>query len=242
MIPSEKEALALHSKYGSGERIVRHCQTVARVAGILAEGLEKSGVKIDTKTVVAAALLHDIGRSRFQTVRHGVEGAEMIEREDVDRRVVEIVRKHVGAGISPEEAERLGLPRLDYIPSTIEERVVCFADKMVDSDRVRPFELEVSRFVARKHDVQRLLELRKRLRVELGTDPNEFVLDKIKESGYEAAARCQRASAGSAGTRPTRAAPNALAAPTSGPHACRSRPRKSSAPNRGHPEAYNSRQ
>jgi uncharacterized protein (TIGR00295 family) len=183
VIPSEKDALALHLKYGSSDRIVRHCQTVARVARILAEELQKKGVGVDANAVVAAALLHDIGRSRTHTVRHGVEGSEMIEREGVDRKVVEIVRKHVGAGISPEEASVLGLPRLDYIPRTLEERLVCFADKMVDSDNVRPFEGEVSRFVIKKHDVMRLFALERGLREELGTDPSKFVLDKIKESG-----------------------------------------------------------
>lgn len=182
MIPSEGDALALHRKYGSSERIVRHCQTVVKVAKILTDEFEKKGVVLDTKAIVAAALLHDLGRSRVQTVRHGVEGAEMIEREGVDRKVVEIVRKHVGAGISPEEAKALGLPDLDYIPRTLEERIVCFADKMVDSDTVRPFEGEVQRFTIKKHDVMRLLALERRLREELGQDPGKLVLDKVKES------------------------------------------------------------
>jgi uncharacterized protein (TIGR00295 family) len=183
VIPSERDALAIHAKYGSSDRIVKHCLTVARVARILAEELERKGIAIDTDAVVAAALLHDIGRSRVQTVRHGVEGSEMIAREGTDRKVVEIVRKHVGAGIAPEEAKTLGLPNLDYIPRTLEERVVCFADKMVDADNVRPFESEVERFVVKKHDVARLLALRNGLTAELGRDPGQFVLDKIKESG-----------------------------------------------------------
>ena len=183
MIPSEGDALALHKKYGSSDRIIRHCQTVARVAKALTDEFERRGVAVDTRAVVAAALLHDIGRSRVQTVMHGLEGSEMIGREGVDRKVVEIVRKHVGAGISVEDARSLGLPDLDYIPRTLEERLVCFADKMVDSDRVRPFEGEVKRFVMKKHDVSKLLALKEGLEKELGCDPDEFVLDKVKESG-----------------------------------------------------------
>ncbi|MDV3277854.1 MAG: HDIG domain-containing protein [Nitrososphaerales archaeon] len=182
MIPSEGDALALHKKHGSSERVVRHCQAVARVAKMLADGFERKGVGVDTKAVVVAALLHDLGRSRIQTVRHGVEGAGIIEREGVDRKVVEIVRKHVGAGLSPDEAKALGLPDLDYIPRTLEERIVCFADKMVDSETVRPFEGEVRRFTVKKHDVRRLLALEKGLRDELGQDPGKLVLDKVKES------------------------------------------------------------
>jgi uncharacterized protein (TIGR00295 family) len=182
VIPSEKDALALHRKYGSNDIIVKHCKTVAKVAKVLAGEFEHRGHPVDIRAVVAAALLHDIGRCKTQTVRHGVEGSEMIEREGVDRKVVEIVRKHVGAGLTPNEAKRLGLPELDYIPRTLEERIVCFADKMVDSDRVRPFDAEVRRFVIKSHDVVRLLALKKRLEEELGEDPEKFVLGKINES------------------------------------------------------------
>jgi uncharacterized protein len=182
VIPSEGEAMVLHRKYGSNERIVKHCETVAKVAKVLAEEFERRGQSVDVKAVVAAALLHDIGRSRTHTVRHGVEGASMVEKEGVDKEVVEIIQRHVGAGISAEEAKVLGLPDLDYIPRTLEERIVCFADKMVDSDRVRTFDGEVQRFAIKKHDVMRLLALKKRLQEELGEDPEKVIFDKIKES------------------------------------------------------------
>jgi uncharacterized protein (TIGR00295 family) len=182
VIPSEGEALALHKKYGSNDRVVRHCQTVAMVAELLAEEFERRGHQVDRQAVRAAALLHDIGRSRIQTVRHGVEGASIVEQEGVDGKVVEIIRRHVGAGISGEEAKGLGLPDFDYIPRSLEERIVCFADKLVGSDAVKPFDEEVQRFKSKSHDVERLLALKKGLEDELGEDPEKLVLNKIKES------------------------------------------------------------
>ena len=187
MIPSEGEALALHGKYGSDERIVRHCRTVAMVAGFLADEFERRGLRVVKEAITAAALLHDIGRSRTQTVRHGVEGAGIVEREGADKVVVEIIRKHVGAGISPEEAKTLGLPDLDYIPRSLEERIVCFSDNMVDLDKVRPFDEEVQRFVVKKHDVTKLLGLKRGLQEELGEDPEEVIFEKVKESQRKAA-------------------------------------------------------
>jgi len=187
VIPSEGEAVSLHRKYGSNERIIEHCETVAKVAKVLAEEFERRGSRVDVRAVVAAAMLHDIGRSRVQTVRHGVEGADMVEKEGADRKVVEIIRRHVGAGISPEEAKTLGLPDLDYIPRTLEERIVCFADKMVDGVDVRPFEGEVHRFTIKNHDVMRLLALKRRLQEELGEDPEKIIFEKIKESKPRAA-------------------------------------------------------
>ena len=180
MIPSEGEALALHRKYGSSDMLVRHCTTVAAVARIIADGLKKAGRDFDERAVMAGALLHDIGRNRTQTIGHGVEGANLLQAEGVDEKVVQIVRKHVGAGLSPSEAKRLGLPDLDYIPRTIEERAVCFADKMVGSDRVRPFGEEVERFVRKGHDVGKLLALKNGLEEDLGEDPERLVLDIIR--------------------------------------------------------------
>ncbi len=180
--------MELHRKYGSGVYVVRHCQAVAMAALLLAEEFNRRGRAVDVKAVVAGALLHDIGRSRVKTVRHGVEGAEILEKEGVDPKVVDIVLRHVGAGISPDEAKLLGLPARDYVPHTLEERIVCFADKMVDAERVRPFGEEVQRFKVRSHDVSRLLDLKRKLAEELGQDPEKFVFDKIKESESKAAA------------------------------------------------------
>jgi uncharacterized protein len=180
VIVSEGDATALHRKYGSDERIIEHCRTVAKVALVLAEEFERRGHEVDKKAILVAASLHDIGRSRVQTVRHGVEGASIAEKEGAGKKVAGIIQKHVGAGISPEEAKSLGLPDLDYVPETLEERIVCFADKMVDGVKVRSFEEEVRRFRAKKHDVARLIALKERLREELGEDPEKAVFDNVK--------------------------------------------------------------
>jgi uncharacterized protein (TIGR00295 family) len=180
--PSEEEALRIHRKCGSNDAIVRHCRTVAKVTAILAVEFRRQGKEIDSNAAVAGALLHDIGRSRVQTVRHALVGSEILEGEGVDEVVVQIVRRHIGAGIAPEEAKTLGLPDLDYIPKTREQVIVCFADKMVDGEKVRPFEEEVRRFVKKGHDVERLLTLKRNLKADLGKDPEALVLDKIKET------------------------------------------------------------
>ena len=221
MIPSEEEAVALHREHGSHPRVIRHCQTVTRVAKVLAEEFGRRGQKLDERAVTAGAMLHDIGRSKTQTVRHGVEGAALVEHEGVDRVVVEIVQRHVGAGITQEEAKKLGLPDFDYIPRTLEERIVCFSDKMVSGDRVAPFDQEVHRFAIKSHDVMRLLALKRRLQEELGEDPEKVVFEKLKESWSRAGRSWRPASARSASTRTTRAAPSARAASTTGPRVCK---------------------
>ncbi|MBI3859682.1 MAG: HDIG domain-containing protein [Thaumarchaeota archaeon] len=182
MKTSYEEALRIHRKYGSSDRVIRHCKTVAVVTMVLGEEYLLRGVRLDLDSAYSAALLHDIGRNVTQTVRHGVEGAELLRSEGMGPTVVEIVRKHVGAGISDQEAKALGFPDLDCVPKSAEEVIVCFADKMVDADSVRPFEEEVKRFQRKGHDVERLRALRARIEADLGEDPEALILDKVKES------------------------------------------------------------
>ncbi len=180
MIPDEADALRIHRKYGSSPVLVEHCRAVERVARIIASELTRGGVAVDERVIQAGALLHDVGRTRVQTVRHGYEGAEILRKEGVDERVVEVVKRHVGAGITREEARRLGLPEGDYVPRTLEQKVVCFADKMIDSNRARPFAEEVKRFVRKGHDVKKLEALKEDLKLELGRDPEEVIFEKIR--------------------------------------------------------------
>ena len=144
--------------------IVRHCRTVATVAGSLPRSSEARGSRSTWRLTVAGALLHDIGRNRVQTVRHGLEGVgDAREARGSTGRCVEIVRRHVGAGISPEEAKTLGLPDLDYIPRTSRKGSSASPTRWWMLDRVRPFEEEVRRFKRKGHDVERLLALKQNL-------------------------------------------------------------------------------
>jgi uncharacterized protein (TIGR00295 family) len=176
MIPSPLDALALHRKYGSHERTVAHCQGCARISRLLAEKAAERGNMVNQAAVDAGALLHDIGRSQTQLVDHGHVGAQILAKEGVDEIVFEIVKRHVGAGISAEEATKLGFPQGDYIPRTLEQKIVCFADKMLDGDKARPFEQEVKRFVKKGHDVERLRKLKQDVDAAVGTDAESLVL------------------------------------------------------------------
>jgi len=178
MIPTAQQALALHKKYGSNERIVGHCQACARLSMLLCEKAAAHGNLVNTDAAVAAALLHDIGRTQIQTVSHGYVGAELLQQEGVDPEVVEMVRRHVGAGISPQEAVVLNFPPGDYIPRTLEEKIVCFSDKMLDGDKARPFEEEVKRFVKKGHDVERLRKLKEDVDAAVGADAERLILNK----------------------------------------------------------------
>lgn len=130
-VPSHSEALELLRKHKTPERVIAHAQAVAGLVKRLMTGL-----KIDERVVIAGALLHDIGRSKTQGPGHGVESAKILRGHGVDEKVARIAETHVGAGIPEREAVELGFPAKDYLPSTLEEMLVCYADKLMAGDRV----------------------------------------------------------------------------------------------------------
>jgi len=75
--------------------------------------------------------LHDIGRSKTHSIEHGVVGAEILRDLGFDERLALIAERHIGAGITKEEAIELGLPPKDYLPVTLEEKIVAHADNLI---------------------------------------------------------------------------------------------------------------
>lgn len=133
--PDRAEAVKILEKSGCHEKVVLHCEAVAKFATVITKRLQERGVKVDADLVQAGALLHDLGRSKSQEIDHAVQGARLAKELGLDPRIVNIIERHIGAGIPADEAVKLGLPRKDYIPETIEEKVVCHADNMVNFKR-----------------------------------------------------------------------------------------------------------
>jgi uncharacterized protein len=52
----------------------------------------------------------------------------------------------VGSGITEWEAKRLGFPARSYVPKSLEERIVAYADKLIEGSRRLPVEAVVKKF------------------------------------------------------------------------------------------------
>lgn len=131
MIP--EDAIHLLHKVGCPPDVIAHARAVAEYAREIAERYnERHRNHADIELVTGGALLHDIGRARSNGIDHAVVGAEIARSLGLDTRIVRIIKRHIGAGIPKDEAERLGLPREDYLPETIEEMIVAHADNLVD--------------------------------------------------------------------------------------------------------------
>jgi uncharacterized protein len=119
--------------------LVEHGRQVAGKAREAAENV--AGLNPDLEFIDTAAMLHDIGIFLTNTpqfdcfgkhpyIRHGILGSELL-KEKGHSRLALVCERHVGAGISIEDIRRqkLPLPARDMIPVSIEEQIICYADK-----------------------------------------------------------------------------------------------------------------
>lgn len=115
--------------------VLRHCRCVEALALAMCDCAERVGVDVDRTVVQQGALLHDIGRSVTQDVRHAGIGADLLRKDGWNESVVLAVERHTGAGIDPIEAKALGLPVKDYTPRSLEEKIVAHADNLYSGDK-----------------------------------------------------------------------------------------------------------
>jgi tRNA (cytidine56-2'-O)-methyltransferase len=118
--------------------VLGHARAVEGLAAAFCDAAEAQGLEPDRGVALPGALLHDVGRSRTQDVRHASLGAAMLRADAPpawDPRLVLTVERHTGAGIDADEAAALGLPVKDYTPRSLEERIVAHADNLYSGDR-----------------------------------------------------------------------------------------------------------
>ncbi len=140
--PTETDCLRILKDAGCKRRVIVHCCTVRTVAE---EMIKK--IDCDRDLVVAGALLHDLGRARDHSILHAMIGAEMAEELGLPKELSDIIRKHTGAGLDQQDIDEMNLPQGDYVPSTVEEKIVAHADNMVSDNAV----------VSHMHSVDKLL-------------------------------------------------------------------------------------
>lgn len=142
-IPSDYECIKYLIDAGCKRRVIIHCCTVRAVAEEIVSRIPEA----DYDTVIAGALLHDIGRAKDHSIMHAYYGSKMVEDYGLPKTLVDIVRKHTGAGLDAEDVKELGLPPGDYMPSTLEEKIVAHADNLVSDNRVVDHNHSVSKLI-----------------------------------------------------------------------------------------------
>lgn len=152
------DALAIIDKYYPEDNelkhiLLTHSRSVADKALQIADNHPE--LNLDRTFLEEAAMLHDIGVFLtdapgihcFGTnpyICHGFLGAELLRKEGYPRHA-RVCERHTGAGLSLESilAQNLPVPHQDMLPETLEEQVICFADKFFSKthlDREKPVE------------------------------------------------------------------------------------------------------
>lgn len=125
----DESDVALLMKAGVSEYDITHCVKVAEKALEIAR---RAGSKLDMELVGRGALFHDLGKAQTHGIEHGLVGAEIGEDLDLPPAITDIMEKHIRGGLTEAEAMELGLPVKDYSLGSLEEKIVIYADRLVD--------------------------------------------------------------------------------------------------------------
>lgn len=125
--------------------LVQHGRGVARKALEVAERVRH--LNPDIKFIEEASILHDIGIFLIDApelgcygdkeyICHGYLGREILEREGFPLHAL-VCERHVGVGLTVKDIQNhnLPLPEREMLPVSIEEKIVCFADKFFTKNR-----------------------------------------------------------------------------------------------------------
>jgi uncharacterized protein len=128
-IPTRDQCYQLMGEMKMMDHIVVHSMQVCRVATFVTEHLNKQHYRLDHDLIRAAALLHDITKTRSFKTRedHALTGGQFLAEQGYPE-IGELVRQHV---------------RLDEYPDPValgEAEITNYADKRVLHDQVVPLD------------------------------------------------------------------------------------------------------
>lgn len=125
--------------------LTKHSQMVTKKALRIAKKLKFK--KLDLKFIKEAALLHDIGiikthapglgcYGKYHYICHGNLGRKILEKEGLKKHAL-VCERHVGVGLTKKDIarEKLPLPQRDMLPKTLEEKIICLADKFYSKNK-----------------------------------------------------------------------------------------------------------
>lgn len=111
------------------EEDIKHSLKVAEKALDIAQ---RTRAEVDLELIGRGALFHDLGKAKTHAIEHGKIGAEMGRELGLPECITGLMEKHIRGGLTPPEAEKLGLPVKAYTLIMLEERIIIYADRLVD--------------------------------------------------------------------------------------------------------------
>lgn len=123
-LPTHEQALEILRAEGMPPHILAHTMQVNKIALFIARKLAEAGVQVDVNLVDVASLLHDVDKHKtFENKRHGEQARDLMASLGYPE-LGEIMLKHLLTKILVEKNWR------------IEEKIVYYADKRVNHDKI----------------------------------------------------------------------------------------------------------
>lgn len=142
--------IAIIDKYYSDNDKLRHLlleHSMAVADKALAIVDSHSDLKVNRAFIKEAAMLHDIGIFLCDApsifcfgsepyICHGRLGADLLRKEGYPLHA-RVCERHTGAGITKQQIIdcNLPLPKQDFLPETVEEEIICYADKFFSKSK-----------------------------------------------------------------------------------------------------------
>jgi uncharacterized protein len=160
-LPNSDFAFDLLKILNVSYHVRRHSLKVAEKALEIAEKIDDKD--IDKDLLEIGGILHDIGRSKTHDFQHGIIGAKILKERGFSKRLSRICETHMLGGLDKEDAKQVGLPERDYMPLTLEEKIICLADKYIAGTKEVSIEKRFEKWFSKYGKTQILTKAKKRI-------------------------------------------------------------------------------
>ena len=160
-LPNSDFAFDLLKKLKVPYNVRRHSLKVAEKAIELAEKIKLREVDMDL--IEIGSLLHDIGRCKTHGFNHALIGGKLIRERGLSERLAKICETHILGGLDKEDAKQVGLPEKDFLPQTIEEKIICLADKHIAGTKEVSIEQRFEKWFNKYGKTQILIKAKERI-------------------------------------------------------------------------------
>ena len=160
-LPSREFAFGLLKKMKVPYHVRRHSLKVAEKALAIAEKITK--MKINLNLIEIGALLHDIGRSKTHGFKHALIGGKILRERGFPEELARICETHILGGLDKEDAKAVGLPERNFLPNSIEQKIICLADKHMAGTREVSIEQRFRKWFLKYGRTKILLKSKKRI-------------------------------------------------------------------------------
>lgn len=101
---------------------------------------------LDKEFIYESAMLHDMGiykthapkihcYGEYPYICHGYLGADLMRKEGYPKHAL-VCERHTGSGLTKQDIKGIPVPQRDMLPESMEEKLVCFADKFFSKSKL----------------------------------------------------------------------------------------------------------